>query len=460
MNPTLTITRREWREWARDGRLLAAGLFVALALCAALVAGQARQSELEAQQQAAMQDSYANWLGQEAKNPHSAVHHGMYLFAPVPPLHVLDPGITPYVGRSLLIQAHRQNDFQFRPAADATGLQRFGVFSPASVLQTLLPLLLILLGYNAVSGERERGTLRQLLAQGLAPVTLLRGKALALGSVAGLSLLLTLPVTGWLLLREPDAAHRLDAGLRALALLGGYGVFLAATVAVVLAVSASARNSRRALLWLLGLWMLNAVFLPRAAASLAERLHPTPSSYAFNAALFQELFAGIAKMREEKFGASRWTDVPAERFGDSLIEGQVVEVAVYGKHFRALRERFEQQQGVQRLTAIAAPLVALRLYSMALAGSDLAHHRHFADAAEAYRQSLEYRISLDALGRKDGYNYHADPALWATVAPFTLDEREVAAALRDEWLSLAALVLLLGGSLFWLARATRALARG
>jgi ABC-2 type transport system permease protein len=56
---------------------------------------------------------------------------------------------------------------------------------------------------------------------------------------------------------------------------------------------------------------------------------------------------------------------------------------------------------------------------MALAGTDHAHHRHFATAAEHYRRTLvgtmnqEFVRSLLAFGARPG-----DAATWATVADF------------------------------------------
>jgi ABC-2 type transport system permease protein len=44
------------------------------------------------------------------------------------------------------------------------------------------PLLIIIIGFNAMSGERERGTLRQLLSLGVPVQSLLVGKAMALAA--------------------------------------------------------------------------------------------------------------------------------------------------------------------------------------------------------------------------------------------------------------------------------------
>ena len=92
------------------------------------------------------------------------------------------------MGVAVWLEAHKQNDFRYRPAQDATAVARFGELSAAAVLQLLVPLLIILLGFSAFAGERDLGTLRQLLSLGVRPRDLAAGKALGVASALGLLL--------------------------------------------------------------------------------------------------------------------------------------------------------------------------------------------------------------------------------------------------------------------------------
>ena len=83
----------------------------------------------------------ARWLGQEAKDPHSAAHYSIHAFKPILPLAALDPGIEPFVGQSVWLEAHHQNDPLYRPQADASRLQRAGLPNPAALSLLLAPLL-------------------------------------------------------------------------------------------------------------------------------------------------------------------------------------------------------------------------------------------------------------------------------------------------------------------------------
>ena len=140
------IAGREWLELWRDRRLPAAGGLVVLLIGVSLAVGWQRQQEIASQRAAAQVLDYDDWVSQQRRHPHDAAHQGMHVFKPEPPLSIIDPGIEPYVGSTIWLQAHRQSELKFRPAQDATGLQRFGSLSAAWVLQVLAPLLVIVLG--------------------------------------------------------------------------------------------------------------------------------------------------------------------------------------------------------------------------------------------------------------------------------------------------------------------------
>jgi ABC-2 type transport system permease protein len=99
---------------------------------------------------------------------------------------MVDTGIDPYVGVAAWLEAHKQNEFAYRPAQDRTAVQRFGELSGANAFLVLLPLFVVMIAFSSFSGERENGTLRQLLSLGVRPRDLLVGKALGLAGALGL----------------------------------------------------------------------------------------------------------------------------------------------------------------------------------------------------------------------------------------------------------------------------------
>ncbi|MEZ0250604.1 MAG: ABC transporter permease subunit, partial [Methylobacteriaceae bacterium] len=136
----------------------------------------------------------ARWLGQDAKNPHSADHFGIWVFKPSSPLAVLDPGSEPYTGRMVRVEAHVFNDAVYRAVQDAGPLARAGLGSVADIVGLVVPLAAILLGFSAFAADRERGTLRLALGNGIAPGRLFADRFAAM--TAALVLVIGLPLLG------------------------------------------------------------------------------------------------------------------------------------------------------------------------------------------------------------------------------------------------------------------------
>jgi ABC-2 type transport system permease protein len=447
------IAGKDLREFVRDGRLLWAGGLTLVLMLTALIVGWGHQVEIQAERIAGQALDYDAWLGQGRRHPHDAATQGMHVFKPEPPLAIFDPGIEPFVGSTVWLQAHRQSEVKFRPAQDATGLRRFGNLSAAWVLQTLAPLLIIILGFNAMSGERESGTLRQLLSLGVSTRTLLLGKASALGF--GVALLL---IPGALLLAvitvaSVPAGERLDIVWR-LGWLGlGYGLYLSFFIFLVLAVSALARSSRAALILLLGLWIAGSLVAPRAASELASLIDPSPSRLEFDGKLSAEMAAASEEAWFRNFGVrTKWdASVPLSKWGAALAVDDHAGYGVYDQHFGALWDTFERQQRMHEWIGLFAPLVAVRGLSMGMAGTDFAQHRDFAMAAEVKRRTIQDIVSEDLVKNADPignahFTYKAGAELWAAVPRFEYRLPTVSFALERHWQSLVTLFAAFGFS--------------
>ncbi|PPJ67989.1 ABC transporter permease, partial [Staphylococcus aureus] len=146
------------------------------------------------------------------------------------------------------LEGHRQNSANFGDVRQSSLLLRFGQLTPAFVLQVLAPLLLIFVGHSGVVRERESGTLRVLLAQGVSGRQLVIGKLLALTGFAGLIILLALLALGWMAMSVQTLVSFV------LCLSAGYIIWLLIwTFAVVLMSSLFART-RDVLLAMLAVW--------------------------------------------------------------------------------------------------------------------------------------------------------------------------------------------------------------
>ena len=429
-----TIARKEFIETLRDGRFRAA-LFITLALLlVSLLLGWKSWSEVHAQRETARRVVRAQWLAQGAKNPHSAAHYGTYAFRPTPPLSFAEPGIHPYTGVAVWLEAHKQNDFQARPARDATSVGRFGALSAAFVMQVLLPLLIVLLAFGAFATERESGTLRQVLSLGVPQTTWALGKML--GLVAALAtLLLPATILGVAALTLASSATSLGESLSRMALMGlGYALYFGAFIGLCLAVSARAHSSRAALVVLLGFWMFNSLLLPRVASDLARKIYPTPSAFAFAKQLKADLKEGIdrndpqneslkrleAKVLQQ-YSAKSIEKLPVNFAGLALQEGEEHGNHVFDRRYAQLWDAIERQNALGSAMALGAPMLAARGWSMALAGTDFAQHRRFAQDAEEHRRGIQRMMNGDVANHplKDKDTpYLGNAATWARVPDF------------------------------------------
>jgi ABC-2 type transport system permease protein len=454
-----TIARKEFTEIVRDGRFRWISAIVLMLLAGALVSGW---QEVRAARQAIVAARAAEdavWLDQGPRNPHSAAHFGRYAFKPTPALSYVDRGIHRYLGTAVWLEAHWQNPFQLREAEDRAAVLRFGELTAAWTLQHLVPLLIILLAFGAFAGERERGTLRQLLSLGVRPRALALGKALGLAGALGLVLVPAVVLGAVALALGVGSAGMGDAVARGLVLAAGYLVYCGVFLGISLMVSARAASARTALVALLGFWVAACLLVPRLAADLAERLHPIPDPRAFYAAIAQDEEQGISGHGSEEerqaalerrvlaeYGVETLDALPVNFAGISLQASEEFSNLVFDRHFGELWRLYERQDAVHRRAASLSPLLAVRALSMAVAGTDLVQHRHFAEAAEDHRRELVKFLNDDMTvhaGAAD-FGYLADPELWARAPRF--DYR--APALREVLAHGAGAMMLLG---LWLA---------
>jgi ABC-2 type transport system permease protein len=98
----------------------------------------------------------------------------------------------------------------------------------------------------------------------------------------------------------------------------------------------------------------------------------------------------------------------------------------------------------------------MRTLSMSLAGTDLAHHRAFVDAAETHRRMMQRVLNGDLAERaKPGEVYLAGDELWNRIPDFTYEAPGVGWALAHAVPSLALMGLWLAGAIAFATVATR-----
>jgi ABC-2 type transport system permease protein len=424
----LIALRRDHRAWAA-----VACLFVLLA--AAFVSGAQTHRAYEQTRSDAQAASHRQWLTQGTKNPHSAAHFGVYAFRPLPEAATFEPGLHGVLGTTIYLEAHRANPL--RDAPDEYGARSTYLDGSAAFLaRTVVPLLIFLLVAASVAGERERGTLKMLLAQGS---TLLR---VALGKTLAFGVWLIVLVAGAAL--AAGAVSGADPG-RIAGLAASYSSLAFAALFVAMAVSIAARDARRAVVILFALWSVGAVLAPRAVASIASAVAPMPLRSEAQEALERELdSAGYERRTDElrqrvlaEHGVTKVDELPFDFRGLALQSDEERGNAIFDRHWATLREHEQRQEAVLRGLALFLPWLALEQVSTAFAGTDLRHAEHFADAAERYRRDLVGRMNGHLIKNRGA---DANESLWSTITEFAYDPPGARFALGYGWTSLAVLV--------------------
>ena len=400
MSPVRRIAFEEWRLMRRD-RVAVSGLVLLLLLTvvAAFTAWDQRQA---AGAERALHQSQVDqeFDTQPDRHPHRMVHYGHFVFRAPGPLAAFDPGVDAFTGHTLFLEGHRQNSANFGDVRQSSLLLRFGQLTPAFVLQVLAPLLLIFVGHAAVARERESGTLRVLLAQGVRPAQLVAGKALALGGVAGLVLLPGLVALAAIGLSTPGQ------GGAAAALALAHAAWLAIWVVGITAASAWLPRGRDVLLVLLAAWATWVVVVPRLAPELALARTALPTRFETDIAIARDLsaigdshnpddpyFAAFRQQVLARYGVARIEDLPVNYKGLVGMEGERLTSELFARYATEAFERQERQLAEVDRFAWLSPMVALRRLSMAVAGTDLRQYRRFVEQAERHRYALVQHLN-------------------------------------------------------------------
>lgn len=466
------IIGKELTEIRRDGRALGLLGIVGLLLVLGLTTGLATENAREREVLQAQADDSAVFLEQGEKNPHSAAHFSRMAHKPVAPLASFDPGVSSYMGQVIWLEAHSRNPAMFRAAEDAPELGRLENFSIAGVLTLILPLLVVLMGYGSIAGERERGTLRQLVGSGASPIYLLLGKFIVIAGMAFAVLVAAVAIsTSFSLLSLSESGFSgSDLVLRGLSLLFVYGLYIVCLTAVTLLVSMLVAEARTALLLLLGIWVVTVVGLPRLSASIAEQVYPSPDSATFWKDTRASLQANRPPSESEDYVAverevieralgrelrvDELDDLEINRGALRLEVSEVIDQEAFNAAYAELFANYEKQKNLRRMLSVLSPTIALQHLSRAYSGTDIGAHEHFSLEAERQRNDIVRAMNEDMMlnGAGESFGYLSPPEFWETVPEFDYRPPSVATAWSESARDLAILLfwgLVAMAAMFW-----------
>jgi ABC-2 type transport system permease protein len=440
--------RRLWRDaWIiarkdaiatwRDGRFRLASLLLLAILATAFATGWSHAAATARDREEARRAERDMQLGKGAMNPHAAAHYGAFVFKPVAPLSAVDPGITPFVGQSIFLEAHVQDLARYQPADDSSAFRGAGPMTAALALQVLVPLLIVLATAPIFAGEREDGTLCQMMSMGTSRVSLALGKALGASMPLSIVLVPSTVIGVAALLTNAPAGLSIETATRGVLLVMLYLASFAMWTAIGLAVSARAQSSMSALALLLGLWFAAVFVAPPLAMLAARSAVPSPRSGESVRAI-EDARAALPRWDRRVEGVEdRFLNgeldlapgLPTNPEVIALVEAEADESAVYDGHFGRVFGAFDGQAAAFARIGTVVPTIAVQTLSMALSGSDYAHHSHFVGASSAYRRNFLGTLNqeLASYAALDTFDFAGDRALWQRIPELTYEGPRVAA---------------------------------
>jgi ABC-type transport system involved in multi-copper enzyme maturation permease subunit len=339
------------------------------------------------------------------------------IYRPPALLSVFSAGLEKQLGDSARIELESIPEVDAAPTGDNLYLSIFTVLDASLILKIVLSLLAILIAYDSISGEKERGTLRLILANRTARHQVLLGKLLA--GIVTLIVPTTIAFVVGILVVELSPMADLTwsdwtrVGLMYLASL----IFISAMYNIGLLFSCLANRPAISLILGLFFWVVCVVVIPNASVYTATRVRPlepkakTDGQVALlRSEIDPEAWRQIKQTVDiQSYQNMSENDVPGA-FGRWYVRGcskdffecyqktnpimEPLRIKYADKIWEVengyLKTVWKQRQLADNLSRIS-PIFSYENATSILAGTDLASFQYFVNRAKAYRnQIVEY----------------------------------------------------------------------
>jgi ABC-2 type transport system permease protein len=413
----IIVAKDEWRYWLRSKLAISVLIIGLLLTLSSVIVTAINMIELKHIRHELQHSAEATFVEQPDRHPHRMVHYGHYAFRAPSPLSTLDPGIDAYTGNSIFLEGHRQNSAMFADQQQGTALTKLGSLTPAFIVQTLAPLLLILIGYSSISRERESQTLSYLVSQGTSGATLIAGKGIALISVVGL-ILMPLVISSVFTIAYGESATAI------LSFILGYALYLTVWVLLILLFSSVLSKNSESFTALAFIWILLCVVMPRIASTTASTAIPSAGKIETDFAVIKEIrklgdghnaadpaFNQLKSSLLAQYKVDSIDKLPIN-FKGLIASNSEAELTNVLNKFAEQRMQDElSQTQVSRNFGWLSPMVAIRSLSMIVVGTSIETHHRFLREAEVLRFSFVQalnKVHTEQLSYQDDMNRNAD----------------------------------------------------
>jgi ABC-type transport system involved in multi-copper enzyme maturation permease subunit len=273
----------------------------------------------------------------------------------------------------------------------------FGSLDLMFIVKIVLSLFAILFTYDAIVGEKEKGTLKLALSNDVPRDRLILGKAI--GGYISLLLPLLIPlVLGLIILViTPDISLSGQDWARLLLIFLMFFLYLSVFFSLGLFVSARTTRSSTSFLVLLFVWVVFVMVIPKVAVIAAGQIRPIPSVHEITAkkdAFLQQIQSGAQKgvldwIKKNAPDAQKDPKGYQARFQQFIQDYQQELTSKIDENNAALERDYQQMKRAQQNLAVnlsrISPASALTFGSMTLARTGIDDFDRFLASVRAYK---------------------------------------------------------------------------
>jgi ABC-type transport system involved in multi-copper enzyme maturation permease subunit len=317
------------------------------------------------------------------------------VFLPPQPLNVLVSGVWNDIGRTTEVAGLGDLVAEDTKYSEEPVFAVFRFLDLDFIFQVVLSLFAILLAYDAITGEKERGTLRLIFANSVPRASFILGKLIGM-SVALIVPLLCAVAVGSLLLPVLGVPMSGQDWLRLGIIVLVGSLYLIAMLIMTILISAMTKRSSSTLLASLIVWVLFVMVIPRASVLLAGRTVSVPSLDEINSQ--KAKYAAQLRLedmdRMEQFKPATTGDVDGmmKELNEFMSNGAMErdrKMKEFGGRLEENRHNHQKAQARVALTiARLSPATSLSLALANLAETSLDLKDQYHDQAIAYQQEF------------------------------------------------------------------------
>jgi len=269
-------------------------------------------------------------------------------------------------------------------------LPRFTNLDWVFIVSLIFSFIAFVLAYDSICGEREKGTLRLILAGSTPRATVLLGKYLGLMLTLGIPLLLGLLVSLIIVIASKVDVVSPALWIRILGIVALSFLYISIFVFLGLFISARTTRSSISMASLLLVWVVLIILIPSLGRLISDRLQRSPTPEEFGRAKAEASRRVEDDMSAGKFGERAGTQTPNPKECNPPARARYANAEADAEN-RVIEDHHNKmitQAVVGRNLTCISPAVIYQRTSEAIAGVGINH------CVNIYQQIKQYQVQL------------------------------------------------------------------